>query len=146
MLYNHIPDPRTPPWLIGAGADQAGQRAGCQLHGLPARHIHLDWLSLHACRLLDANGRYLRYSLGEIVESLSDWRKEDDAVMREFAPGEINREVASALSLKSVLTATAQQFPGGIAVNAAYDLLKKVLGGWTGPSRSWSHSAPPITQ
>ncbi|GAA1664157.1 hypothetical protein GCM10009733_072380 [Nonomuraea maheshkhaliensis] len=91
--------------------------------------IHLDWLSLHACRLLDADGRYLRYSLGEIVESLSDWRKEDDAVMREFAPGEMNREVASALSLKSVLTATAQQFPGGIAVNAAYDLLKKVLGG-----------------
>jgi hypothetical protein len=48
----------------------------------------IDWLSLRAVKLVDANGNYLAQSLGEVVEVLSDWRQDDNEDPRVLAPGE----------------------------------------------------------
>jgi len=86
----------------------------------------IDWLSLRAVRLVDTKGDYLDRSLGEIVEVLSDWREHDDDALRDLAPGEPPR-VVSAWPIRRALQATAAAITGGIAGNAAYDLIKAVV-------------------
>lgn len=89
--------------------------------------VRIDWPSLRAVPLADANGDYLDHSLSEIVETMSDWRDTDNAAIRRFAPGE-RPAVESALSLGSALRVVGSAMAGGIAGNAAYDLLKQIIG------------------
>ncbi|MGJ6968866.1 hypothetical protein ACSDR0_43890 [Streptosporangium sp. G11] len=110
------------PWRFSGTADLVSFMA------YPGEyHMQYDWLSLRALRLLDANDRYIKYSLGEIVEELSDWQEADSPVLRELAPGEIVSSPASTLSLQPFMKAGAATLIGGIAVNAAYDLIKQLM-------------------
>lgn len=88
--------------------------------------VHVDWPSLRAVPLLDANGKYIDRSLDEIVEVLSDWRDHDTDALRDLAPGELPA-VVSAWPIAKALRATASVLAAGIAGNAAYELLKAVL-------------------
>ncbi|WP_158854959.1 hypothetical protein [Saccharothrix deserti] len=89
---------------------------------------HIDWPSLRAVPLVDANGSYIDYSLGEVVEAMSDWRERDGEVLRHLAPGELPI-AASTLSIEGALKAVASALAIGITGNAAYELIKKVIGG-----------------
>jgi hypothetical protein len=88
---------------------------------------HIDWPSLRAVPLVDANGAYIEYSLGEIVEDMSDWRDRDSEVLRHFAPGELPIAVP-ATSLAGALQTVASGLALGVAGNAVYELIKKVMG------------------
>ena len=112
------------PWRFSGTADLVSFMAYPGEYGM-----QYDWLSLKALKLLDANGRYIKYSLGEIVEELSDWREVDSPTLRELAPGEVPASLESALSLQPFMKASAATLFGGIAVNAAYDLIKKLMVG-----------------
>ncbi|MFL6127421.1 tetratricopeptide repeat protein [Actinophytocola sp.] len=84
----------------------------------------IDWLSLRAVRLVDAHGRYVDHSLGEIVEVMSDWREDDSDELRALAPGEPPRPSESAVPIGRALAWLGATVAGGVAGNAAYDLIK----------------------
>ena len=86
----------------------------------------IDWPSLRAIQLLDAQGTYLDRSIGQIVEIMSEWRA-DGPEVREFAPGELRQTAASVLDLRRALVAVAGMVTSGVVGNAAYDLLKNLL-------------------
>jgi hypothetical protein len=86
----------------------------------------IDWLSLRAVRLVDADGDYLDRSLSEVVEVLSDWRELDNDDLRDLAPGEPPRAV-SAAQIGRALRAVAAAIAGGVAGNAAYELIKAAI-------------------
>lgn len=88
---------------------------------------HIDWPSLRAVPLVDANGDYSEYSLGEIVEAMSDWRDHETQVFRDLAPGELPK-AASAGSIVGALRTVAYILGSGIVGNAAYELIKKAIG------------------
>ncbi|MET7326663.1 hypothetical protein [Nonomuraea sp. NPDC005650] len=93
----------------------------------------IDWASLRAVRLTDLNGNYKSHNLGTLVETLSDWREASESTepvpaFRELAPGEAPSTTTSVEILRPLLNAAAAAIAGGIAGNAAYDLLKKIMG------------------
>lgn len=88
---------------------------------------HIDWPSLRAVPLVDASGGYIDYSLGEIVEAMSDWRDQETQVLRDLAPGELPI-ATSAGSIVGALKAVASVLASGIAGNAVYELIKKAIG------------------
>ena len=109
------------PWRYSGTADLVSFMAYWDFPGL------IDWPSLRAVQLLDAQGAYLDRSMGQIVEIMSDW-SEDGPEVREFAPGELQQTAISVLDLRRALIAVAGMVTSGIVGNAAYDLLKKLLG------------------
>lgn len=108
------------PWRYSGTADLVSFMAYRDFPGL------IDWPSLRAIQLLDAQGAYLDRSIGQIVEIMSDWR-EDDPEIREYAPGELRQSAISVVDLHRALTAVAGMVTSGIIGNAAYELLKKLL-------------------
>ncbi|MEV5561247.1 hypothetical protein AB0L44_47090 [Nonomuraea wenchangensis] len=95
--------------------------------------VKIDWASLHAVRLTDLNGAYENHNLATVVESLSNWREDADSPhpRREFlelAPGEVPSETASLTILHPLLQAAGAAIAGGVTGNAAYDLIKKLIG------------------
>jgi hypothetical protein len=86
----------------------------------------IDWLSLRAVRLVDADGDYLDRSLSEVVEVMSDWREVDNGDLRALAPGELPRAV-SAAPIGRALRAVAATIAGGVTGNAAYELIKAAV-------------------
>lgn len=124
MASSALPMVSGSPWRFSGTADLVSFMAYPDEHGM-----HHDWLSLRALKLLDANGRYIRYNLGEIVEELSDWQEADSPALRDLAPGEVASSPASALSLHPFMKVVATTLLGGLAVNASYDLIKKLLMG-----------------
>jgi len=81
-----------------------------------------DWPSLRAVMLTDANGSYVEQGLGEVVETLSEWRAEP-ADLDQLAPGE-GPVVTRVLDLGRALAAVGTAAGSGVAGGAAYDLLK----------------------
>jgi hypothetical protein len=64
---------------------------------------------------------------------LSNWREDVDSPhpRREFlelAPGEVPSETASLTILHPLLQAAGAAIAGGVTGNAAYDLIKKLIG------------------
>jgi len=95
----------------------------------PARGGHgdgIDWLSLRAVQLLEANGSYRDLSLGGIVEGFSSWRQ-DGAIPHGMGPGEKISGEASVQVLVPALATLAAGVLIGVAGNLAYDLLKTVV-------------------
>ncbi|MER5645269.1 hypothetical protein [Streptosporangium sp. NPDC002524] len=95
--------------------------------------VKIDWASLHAVRLTDLNGAYENHNLATVAEILSGWREDADSPCprREFlelAPGEVPSETASLKVLHPLLQAAGAAIAGGVTGNAAYDLIKKLIG------------------
>ena len=86
----------------------------------------IDWLSLRAVPLVDADGGYLDRSLSEVVEVMSDWRELDSDDLRDLAPGELPRAV-SAAPIGRALRVVAAAIASGVAGNAAYELIKAAV-------------------
>jgi hypothetical protein len=76
--------------------------------------------------LVDADGDYLDRSLSEVVEVMSDWRELDNDDPRALAPSELPRAV-SAAPIGRALRAVAAAIAGGVAGNAAYELIKAAV-------------------
>jgi hypothetical protein len=128
IQHNHagtLADSESPatgkPWRYSGTADLVSFMAYRDFPEL------IDWPSLRAIQLLDAQGTYLDRSIGQIVEIMSEWR-EDGPEVREFAPGELQQTAISALHLRRALVAVAGMVTSGVVGNAAYDLLKNLLG------------------
>ncbi|MEU6788819.1 hypothetical protein ABZ912_57370 [Nonomuraea angiospora] len=115
-LLGERPIEGIPRWQFSGTADLVS----FMVHGWD-----IDWLSLRSMRLLDSSGTYTTYSLGEVVEELTEWR-EDSPLIRDLAPGEVPPQV-SALSLQPALKAISAALLSGIAGNAAYEILKSLL-------------------
>jgi hypothetical protein len=86
----------------------------------------VDWASLRSVQLVNANGEYTDQSLSEVVEVLSDWRDRDDDMLQKFAPGEFPTTV-SVSSIGKPLQAIGAVIAGGVAGNAAYELIKAAI-------------------
>ncbi len=124
LISPHAPAKR-PPWHFSGTADLVSVMA--YPGGTRTKY---DWLSLKGVRLLDSNSRYISHSLGEVVETLSDWRDDTDpAALRALAPGEVYAFAEPTLSLTPYLLAAGSKLVEGVAVNTAYDLLKKLIAG-----------------
>ncbi|MFC7380881.1 hypothetical protein [Sphaerisporangium rhizosphaerae] len=87
----------------------------------------VDWASLRSVQLLDADGSYRTHNLGQVVETLTDWREFDGPDLRDLAPGE-PPVPASLIPMAPALAGMAAGLAGGLTVNAIYDMLKKVAG------------------
>ncbi len=111
----------TAPWRYSGTADLVSFMAYRDLPGL------IDWPSLRAVQLLDAQGAYFDRSIGQIVEIMSDWQ-DDGPEVREFAPGELRQTAISILGLRRALVTVASMVTSGVIGNVAYDLLKQLAG------------------
>jgi hypothetical protein len=109
------------PWRYSGTGDLVSFMAYRDLPGL------IDWPSLKGVQLHDAQGAYLDRSIGQIVEIMSDWR-EDGPEVQEFAPGEMRQTAISVLDLRRALIVVAGMVTSGVIGNAAYDLLKQLIG------------------
>ncbi|GIH27626.1 hypothetical protein Aph01nite_59360 [Acrocarpospora phusangensis] len=116
----YVNDTYGPAWKFSGTADLVSFMA------YDGPQLEVDWLTLRAVQLLDANGSYRRYGIGEIVEILRDWRK-DNPEFRDFAPGE-SPELAPIMSICPALSWLGSTAAIAISGNAAYDLLKVILG------------------
>ncbi|TCO61119.1 hypothetical protein EV192_103703 [Actinocrispum wychmicini] len=114
--------PRLPGWRY------SGRPELVSFMAYPKDYAHelIDWLSLRAVQLVDANGNYLAQSLSEVVEIMSDWRHHDSDALRGLAPGE-SPVVVSALPIGKALRATVSVLAAGVSGNAAYDLIKLAI-------------------
>lgn len=114
-----IPEPRT-AWRYSGTCDLVSLMA----YPRRDRSVHWDWLSLRDLQLTDGNDRYVDTGLGEVVETLSDWRT-GSPLLRQLAPGEAPQR--SVLSLQDSLVAIAGALSLEVAGNLAGDLIKGLL-------------------
>jgi hypothetical protein len=90
------------------------------------RRPHFDWHSLRSVTLTDSHGQYVDSGLAEIVEAGTRWR-EEPVELATFGAGQ-PLPMVTVLSLAPALEAVASAVGAGVAGNAAYDLLKHLLG------------------
>ncbi len=99
---------------------------GSDMVSVLAHHGKPDWLSLTACRI-DSRGDQQAVKLAEIAARQRDWREGQDDPMFWRDPY-YERHGGGVRDLERALVRTAAVIGGGVAGNAAYELVKGLLG------------------
>lgn len=115
--------------LEQAGLDLGGawrHTGGSDLVSVLSHHGKPDWLSLTACRI-DSRGDQQAQTLSEVAARQRDWREGEDHRMFWRDPYH-ERIDGSVHDLQRALARTASVVGGGLAGNAAYELVRGLLG------------------